>query len=180
MKAIPLAVLLLSVFAARGALAHGSAIPSATVSASCCESPARWAARHDPSDSRLAIDSEDGNTTLLITDRVVAIQLSDRTLRKVKRELRNQEDDEDNAVSRAFMAVVLSGVRALLDHSAECPIRELGAVEYRHGRLEFTTVAGERVFPGLDIDGRDALEGFSAREAQAFVREFQRAKARLR
>lgn len=180
MRALPLAILVLSVLPAGAALAHGRDVSDARLNASCCEAPARWASRHDMRDARLAIESEDGDATLLITDRVVAIQLSDRTLRKVKRELRNEEDEEDNAVARAFMAVVMSGVRTLLDHSAECPIRDIRDVEYRHGRLVFTTTDGDLVFSQLNVDDRDVMESFSDHDAQSFVREFRRAKGRLR
>jgi hypothetical protein len=83
-------------------------------------------------------------------------------------------------VARAFVAVVLSGVRTLLDHSAECSVRDLRDVEYRGGRLVITTESGDRLFDGLDVDDEDVLEGFSDRDAHAFVREFQQVKHRLR
>lgn len=180
MRALPLALLLLTALPADNALAHGHGASSATVNASCCDSPTRWASRHDSRDAQLAIVSEDGNATLLLTDEVVAIQLSDRALRDVKRELRDEEDQEDNALARAFLAVVLSGVRTLLDHSAECSIRDIRSVDYRHGRLVVTSTDGERLFDGLDVNKRDVLESFSERDAQQFAREFQRAKSRLR
>jgi hypothetical protein len=110
----------------------------------------------------------------------VAVQLSDRTLRDVRRELRDKEDEEDNALARAVMAVVMSGVRSLLDHSAECPIRDLRDVEYRHGRLVFTTEDGEQMFSNMDVNDCEVMEGFSGDDARAFVREFHRAKDRTR
>ena len=45
----------------------------------------------------LGAPTEDGKVTLLLTDRVVAFQLSDRTMRKIDRELhrsRHEGDDE--------------------------------------------------------------------------------------
>ena len=180
MKTLPVALAFLFILPAGGVLAHGPDTPADGVHVSCCDSPARWAPRHDPRDARLAIDSEGGNATLLITDGVVALQLSDRTLRKANRELRNEEDEEDNAIARAVMAAVLSGVRTLLDHSAECPVRDLRDVQYRGGRLVLTTEGGDRLFDGLDVNDRTVLECFSDRDARLFVREFQRVKDRLR
>lgn len=180
MNRLSLAFVLLSVFPAGGALAHGHDAPSASGTPACCESPARWADRYDTRDARLAIDSEDGDVTLLITDRVVAFQLSDRTMRKVRRELRNEQDEEDNPIARAVLAVVASSMRTLLNHSAECPVRELRDVQYHHGRLVFSAEDGDVVFGDLDLNDREVTESFSDADARRFVAEFQRVKRRLR
>jgi len=179
MRTATLVLATLALLPAQGALAHGH-IQSPTVHSSCCESPARWADRQDPRDARLAIVTEDDDAMLVLTDEVVAVQLSDRVLRKVRRELRREEDaDDDNVLAHAIKAVVLNGVRALLDHSAECSIRDLRDVEYRHGRLVFTTTAGKPVFEDMNVDDEDVMRGFSESSARAFVREFHRVKDRL-
>jgi hypothetical protein len=180
MKALTLTLLVLSVFPAGSALAHGRDALPATVHFDGCDEPARFADRYDVRDARLAVHTEDGGATLLLTDEVVAIQLSDRMLRQVKRELRDEQDDEDNAIARAFMAAVFSGVRSMLDHSAECRIRDLRDVEYRNGRLVIRTRDGERLFDGLDINDRDVMASFSEEDALRFVREFRRVKQRQR
>lgn len=129
----------------------------------------------------MAIVTEDDDAMLLITNEVVAVQLSDRVLRKVRRELRREENaDDDNALAHAIKAVVLSGVRALLDHSAECSIRDLRDVEYRHGCLVFTTEDGESLFEDMNVDDQDVMRSFSESNARAFVREFRRVKSALR
>ncbi len=153
---------------------------SPTLCASCCKSPARWDDRQDSRDARLSIVTEDGDAMLILTDDLVAVQLSDRVMRKVRREFRREDDaDDDNALAHAIKAVVLSGVRALLDHSAVCSIRDLRDVDYRHGCLELTTEDGERIFEDIDVNDSDVMCGFSAANAHAFVREFRRLKARL-
>ena len=64
-------------------------------------SSSRWSAR-------FAITTEDGGTVLLLTDDRVAMQLSDRTLHKVKHKLRDQEnDDDDGALGHAIKVAVL-------------------------------------------------------------------------
>jgi hypothetical protein len=180
MRSATLVLTALALVPGQGAFAHGS-ISSPTVHSSCCESPARWEDRQDPRDARIAIVTEDDDAMLVLTDDVVAVQLSDRVMRKVRRELRKEEDlDDDNALAHAIKAAVLSGVRALLDHSAVCSIRDLRDVDYRHGRLVFTTEDGERIFDDIDVNGEDVMSGFSDRDARVFVREFRRIKAHRR
>ena len=178
MRTISFAAVFLALAAAQPGLPEG---PNAAASGlSCCEFPARWAARHDSEDARIAITTEDGDVTLLLTRRVVALQLSDRTFHKVNRELRRKNDEEeDNPIAGAIKTAVIGGVRALLDHSAECPVRELNDVAYRGGRLIFTTEDGDRIFEDVEVDNSDVMSDFSERDAREFVREFRRLKARM-
>lgn len=178
-KPLVLAALLLFPLAAAPAAARDSDSPH--LNASCCDPPTRWAARHDPRDAELAITTTGGEAVLILTEKVVAIQLSDRVMREVRREMRKEQNKEaDNPIARALKSVILSGVRALLDHSAECPIRELRDAEYADGRLILTTRSGEQAFKNIEIDDRIVLEDFSASDAREFVRQFRRMKARMR
>jgi hypothetical protein len=142
--------------------------------------PARWAPRHDSRDAQLAITNREGNVTLLLTDEVVAIQFSDRTLREIHRQLREDEDTQDNAIARALASAVMSGVRTLLDHSAECPIRSLHDAAYVNGRMVFTAVDGEHVLEGMKVDDHEALAGFAENDARSFVRACERIRRQKR
>jgi hypothetical protein len=177
-KTTSFAAVFLALAAAQPGLPEG---PNAAASGlSCCEAPARWAARHDSEDARIAITTEDGDVTLLLTRRVVALQLSDRTFHKVNRELRRKkQEEEDNPIAEALKTAVIGSVRALLDHSAECPVRELSDVAYRGGRLIFTTEDGDRIFEDVEVHDSDVMGDFSERDAREFVREFRRLKARM-
>lgn len=179
MKTALLTLLGLLLLPAPGAFARGNDL--CTLHTSCCDMPVRWAQRHDADGARVAITSGDGDVALLLTDDVVAMQLSDRTLRKIKRELRHERnEDEDNAFALAIKSAVVASVGSLLDHSAECPIRDLKDVDYRQGRLIFTTENGRRLFDSVHVDDQDVMRGFSENDARLFVREFRRAKARER
>jgi hypothetical protein len=179
MKRLAFALALLALVPARGAVAHGHDSHCPSISTSCCDPPTRWAHRHDPRDARLAITSENGDATLILTDEVAAIQLSDRALHRVYRQLRDdEEDDQDNAFASAIRTAVYSGVRVLLNHSAECPIRDLKDVEVRDGRLHFTTEDGGHIFESITFDDDDVMNAFAERDARAFAREFRRIKAR--
>lgn len=156
----------------------GSKERGTRISTECCDEPERWGPRHDPADARLAIHTEDRASTLILTSEVVAVQLSDRAMRELRRKSKDEEDEDENALSRAIKSAVLSGVRSMLDHSAEVPLRQLQTADYRDGRLIFTTRKGERVLDGIDVNDRDVMESFSERDAKAFVHEFRRMKAR--
>jgi hypothetical protein len=142
--------------------------------------PARWAPRHDVRDARLSITNREGNVTLLLTDEVVAIQFSERTLRDIHRQMREDEDTQDNAIARALASAVMSGVRTLLDHSAECPVRSLHDAALVDGRIVFTAVDGEHVLEGMKVDDREALASFAPEDARAFVRECERLRRQKR
>ena len=156
----------------------GSKERGTRISTECCDEPERWGPRHDTADARLAIHTEDRASTLILTSEVVAVQLSDRAMRELRRKSKDEEDEDENALSRAIKSAVLSGVRSMLDHSAEVPLRQLQTADYRDGRLIFTTRKGERVLDGIDVNDRDVMESFSERDAKAFVHEFRRMKAR--
>jgi hypothetical protein len=150
------------------------------IQAPSCERPARWAQRHDDQQAVIAITTRDGDATLLLTDEVVALQLSDRKLHRIKRELqRERDDEEDNALAQAIKTAVITGVSSLLDHCAECPISDLRDVDYRDGRLVFITEGGREVLQSGDGDDQNTLRGFSASDARQFVKEFRRLKGHL-
>jgi len=143
--------------------------------------PLEWGARHDLARARIAILTEDRAATLVLTRDRVAIQLSDQTLRKLDREIAREKDDEDGGViADAIKGAILGSVRALLDHSLECPVEDLRDVRYRDGRLILITEDGDRIFEDLNINDHEVLEGFSEHDALAFVREFRRVKERSR
>lgn len=145
-----------------------------------CDDPMRWGPREVASQARIAITTEDGKVTLVLTDRVVAFQLSDRTMRKLDRELaraRHERDDDDGAIGAAIKTAILGSVRSLLDQSAQCPVGELRDVRYEDGRLVFIARDGDRLFENFEVDDEDVLESFDPQDARALVREFLRLRA---
>jgi hypothetical protein len=174
----------LTVFACLALATAATAIPQRSSAAdclSCCDAPARWGPRHFTEDARIAINTRDGDVTLLLTDRLVAVQLSDRKLHRIDRELRDkreEQEDADNPLAEAISAAVIGTVRQLIRHSAEVSIREVRDVRYEDGELVFIDKHGEKLFNHIDVDDDDVMRGFAERDAQAFVHEFQRLKAR--
>jgi len=144
-----------------------------------CDAPAYWAARHETGRSRLAITTVGGAATLLLTDDVVAVQLSDRTFHRIERKLRDRRDDEeDNALGQAIKDAILGGVTSLLNHSEECEVRDIRDASVENGRLVLRTRDGHRLFRDVEVDDDNLMDSFSASDAQAFVREFYQVKGR--
>lgn len=137
----------------------------------------RWSDRRDPSDARIAITTESGEMMLLLTDRDVVFQLSDRAFRRVSRELKDAKNKQDDVFASVVAAVVTNTVREMLDHSFVCHVRDLRDASYDDGYLVLTGRRGKVVFGDEDGCDSDGMSGFSERDAQAFVREFQRVKA---
>ena len=179
MKTAALLLVALALLPAGFALAHPHESTVGISNVSCCDPPARWGPRHDARDVELAITTEDGDATLMLTRSLVALQLSDRTFHKVDRKLKHERDqEEEGVVAQAIKDLVLGGVRALLDHSAECPLGELRDAEVRGGGLVLTTEDGRHLFEGISVSDSDVLRGFRERDAQRFVREFHRLRHR--
>lgn len=143
------------------------------------DSPARPGPRRSLGEARFAMTTTDDVASLLLTRDVVALQLTDRTLRQI-RDGDEDEDREDGILAQMISSVVRSSVHTVLRRSIEIPIADLRSVEYRGGRLTLTTEDGERVFEEVEINDTDVMESFSPRDAQAFVREFRALKARTR
>lgn len=143
---------------------------------------ARPGPRHSLSDAHLAITTTDDAAALVLTRSVVALQLTDRTLRKVNDEMsRDARRNENDGVLASMIAGAVRGtVGNMLRRSIEVPISELASVDYRNGRLVFVTEDGDHVFEHAEINDTDLTASFAPADARAFVREFRALKARTR
>jgi hypothetical protein len=136
--------------------------------------------RHSARDARISIRTTDDVASFVLTSGVVALQLTDRTLRHVDGEMEREVRKENGIFASMIVSAVRGTVTNALRRSLEVPIRDLRTVDYRNGRLVFITEDGERIFENVEIDDTDVTASFSARDAQAFVREFRALKARTR
>ena len=168
--------LTLLALAAEPALSSRAAAHATSIHCCGLGKDVHWSDRRDPSDARIAITTQNGEMTLLLTDRDVVFQLSDRAFRRVRRELREKADEQDNVFASVFVAVVTNTVREVLDHSFVCHVRDLRDASYDDGRLVFTGRRGRAVFANGDACDSDGENVFSERDAQSFVREFRRVK----
>lgn len=165
-------------FAVAPALPAGPTAHATSITCNRFGKDVRWADRRDPADARFGITTEGGELSLLLTDREVVLQLSERTLRKVHRELRDaREEQEDNWLASSIVTAVTGVVREVLDHSVVCRVSDLRDVDYREGRLVFIGRGGRLMFEDHDDFDSDFRDAFSERDARAFVREFRLLKA---
>jgi hypothetical protein len=177
MRTVAIGIALLTLAAAEPALSPSAAAHASSFT--CCDRGrnVHVSERHDPSDARIAITTQSGKVTLLLTDRDVLFQLSDRTFHKVQRELRDAKDKErDNWFANAIVTAVTGTVGEVLDHSLVCHVRDLRDVTYDDGRLVFIGRNGRSVFGHTHGGNSDAENAFSEHDAQNFVREFRRLK----
>ncbi len=143
---------------------------------SCCDAPVEWADRMDPQDARLAITTRDGNSTLMLTDRIVATQFSDRLVHRLDRKFHAEKNEDDSGpLGQAIKSAVFAGVRSLIDHSAQCPVRDITNVEYKNGRLLFWS-HGDSLFQNIQVDQHNVMESFTESDAKKFIREFWKVK----
>lgn len=138
-----------------------------------------WANHHDASAARVAITTQDGKVTMLLTERDVVLQLSDRTVHRVRRQLRDKkEEQEDNWFAYAFVSAVEGTVSGLIDNSMECRLRDVRDASYENGRIVLTGRDGKDMFSKTEVCDSDVMAAFSERDARNFVREFRKVKAR--
>ncbi len=157
--------------------------PRVTVSTSSDDddSHGRIGPRRHLRDARAAIATRDGMVALLLTRDAVAMQLTDRGLRDIGRDMDgDMEEEEEGFLAGIIQAAVRSSVTTMLKRSVEYPVSEIRDVSHRDGRLVFTSEDGERVFDSVKVNDTDVMTSFSDADARAFVREFRRLKAATR
>jgi hypothetical protein len=163
---------------AQQAMAQGHHHSHVTINSDDDDSPARPGPRHSLRDAQIAITTTDNTASFVLTRSVVALQLTERALREIRD---GDDDDREDGVFASMIASAVRGtVASVLRHSIEVPVSDLRSVDYRNGRLIFVTEDGERIFEDTEINDTDVTASFSARDAQAFVREFRAMKARTR
>lgn len=126
------------------------------------------AKRHDARDARLAVTTRTGTAMLLLTNDVIAVQLTDATLAKV------ETRDDANFLEE----LVASGVRLAVGKSVEYPVANIRSVEIRNGVLTLTNDQGKPVFDEIKVNGGNVTRDLSAADAARFVNAFRAVKSR--
>ncbi|HET7229335.1 MAG TPA: hypothetical protein VFJ16_05000 [Longimicrobium sp.] len=181
MKLASLALAALLVLPAHQAVAqrhHGSHVEIGDIDGG---DVARPGPRHSVRDARAFITTTNDVAAFVLTGDVVALQLTDHTLREMRRDMDRDADHENHGVLASMIVSAVRGsVENLLRRSVEVPIDDLRSVDYRDGRLVMVTEDGDRVFEKAEVNGTDLMASFSPADARAFVREFRALKARTR
>lgn len=122
--------------------------------------------RRNVREAKLAITTRDGSTELLLLNDVVAVQLTEKSMARVK------PKDDDNI----FEELVASGVQVMLRRAVEYPIAHLRTVEVRDGVLTMVNEKNQPVFTDIKINGTNVLRSFSPADAARFVNAFRAAR----
>ncbi|HYC60557.1 MAG TPA: hypothetical protein VEK79_13410 [Thermoanaerobaculia bacterium] len=158
MKKTPLFALALVLW---GGVASADGI---SISLSSEDSRTTMGPRRNVRDARLAIQTRDRSTVLLLTDSVIAIQLTDATLAKME-----PEDDKTGFLEELLAA----GVRVAIGKSVEVPIASIRSIDYRDGALHIVSDQNKPVFTNVKVNGTDVLRDFSRADAERFMKAFR-------
>lgn len=140
--------------------------PGIEISFNFDDSRGHIASRHTPAETRLAITSRDGSTTLMLLKDVVAVQLSDRAMANV-----NAKEG-----TGFFEGLVLSTVKFALGQAVDYPVANIRTADVRDGELRLLTDEDKPLFSGLKVNHNEVLRDFSAADAARFVNAFRLAK----
>jgi hypothetical protein len=151
-----------------GSASAGEKKQGISISFNSEDSRTRLAARHDAREARLAVSTRNGAAVLLLTNDVVAVQLTDATLAKVETE------DDANFLEE----LIVSGVRLAVGKSVEYPIAHIRSAEIRDGALALTSDQGKPVFDNVKVNGENVTHDLSTGDAAKFVNAFRAVKAK--
>jgi beta-lactamase regulating signal transducer with metallopeptidase domain len=141
------------------------------------DSVAAFVPRVPLSAASYAITTTDGATALLLLDRTIVLQLTDRGLEEIGRS--HEGEDEGDFLKALLASMLRGGLRMLLDRGLEYSLADLREARYENGRLVLENVRGSDVFQNVNVTGGPIMEAFSERDARAFARRANAARARL-
>lgn len=127
----------------------------------------RIAARHTLRDARLVVGTRNGAAVLLLTNDVVAVQLTDAALGAI----------EPKSDANFLEELVSAGVGIAVRKSVEYPVASIRSAEIRNGGLVLTNDQGKPVFADMRVNGENVTQDLSAADAAKFVNAFRAVKA---
>jgi len=149
-------------------VASASGKKNIEISFSSEDTHAQMGPRHLARDARLAITTRDGSTSLLITNDVVAVQLTDATLSHI----------EPKTDANFLEELLVSGVRMMMNKAVDYPIEHIRSADVRDGTLILINDENKPVFTEIKVNGTDVLRGFSSADAAKFANTFRMIKLR--
>lgn len=134
--------------------------------------------RLEPRDAEFAMTTREGSVDMMVTDRAILIQFSDRFMDNLEEEIHNEDDqyeyEEASVLADVFKSMITSGVRSLLDHALTIPLHEIQEAYYDNGRIYLIDYEDEEIFGDLKIEDVDVMEDFFRRDARRFVSAVER------
>ena len=110
-------------------------------------------------------------TALIVRDDAIIMQLTDRGLKNIKREIRNEGE---SALGKVMHAALAGAVAEFLDHGMEYKLSDLKEARVENGVIVLERKNGEKIFDDMDINGDEVLESFAPEDAARFAAHVNR------
>ncbi|HEY0151904.1 MAG TPA: hypothetical protein VGB92_07900 [Longimicrobium sp.] len=143
------------------------------------DSDARFVERQPLRRATSAIQTRGGEVALLLIDRKLVMQLTDRGLSQIDRDMDDDAKKEGSGFARVVAGMVRGGVRTMLDRGIEYPVSELREARYANGRLILEDREGNSIFEDVRVNDIQVMESFSPAEARAFAARVTQARRRV-
>lgn len=130
---------------------------------------------------RLSVDEADFFITnrrqtadLLLTDKGLVVQFTDKFLRELKNEIKNEHQKGDSHFVEVLLSAVSSGVHIILSKAIAIPYSQIESAEYQQGRIIVMSRSGEEILHDIEVENTYLMEDFNRRDARRFVRQLNR------
>jgi hypothetical protein len=123
-----------------------------------------------------SVATQDRQIALVLLDTTLVLQFTDVGLREFHHVARDSAPS--GLGSRIFAQMVGAALGELFDHGIAYPISSLGRARADGSRLVLEDRNGHRIFDDVEVNGRDAMDGFVPAEAARFAAIVNRAIAR--
>jgi len=143
------------------------------------DSDARIVERQPVRRATSAIETRGGEVALLLIDRRLVMQFTDRGLERINREMADDVKKQESGFARVVAGMVRGGVRSMLDRGIEYPVSELRDARYEDGRLVLENREGKSIFADVRVNDVQVMESFSPAEARAFAARVNQARRRV-
>ncbi len=142
------------------------------ISLSSDDSRTQLGERHDVRDAHITIATKDRAVVLMLVNDVVAMQLSEETMKELDAEQKKKDTNflED---------LVLAGVKLAIGKSIEYPVTSIKALDYTNDGLRVIGADNKPVFTELKVNGNDVMRSFSRNDVIRFASAWRAAKAKL-
>jgi hypothetical protein len=120
--------------------------------------------------AKFSVLNEKDEAALLLLDSTIVLQMTDRGLQKLRKDVKRETAKEPNLLGKLIGSLVGGTVITMLDHGIEYSLRDLKDARVENGVLVLENKAGERIFESVQINDSKVLETFSEAEARRFAK----------
>jgi hypothetical protein len=110
-------------------------------------------------------------TALIVRDSTLVMQLTDRGLANIKREIKKEGE---SALGKMMHAALAGAMEEFLDHGMEYQLSDLKEARIEKGVLVLERKNGDLIFDEMEINGEEVLETFAPLDAARFAAHVNR------